>query len=612
MATIKTVLSLTDKMTPTLTKSQKQAIANLRAYQSLDKQLQELNKSEEMLAKSGLYNTQIYKDVETATSNVITEMENYQNGTQQATIENDNLKQSMTETNQALEVLNKAWSTLNGIIQESNEWMEASNNQFNAEFGSATKLHNVLGATEDEINSMYQYASALQEVGIVGDEATLAGAETLSMYVDNYEQLQQLTPLVDDLAVYMNKLDTSQSDVVSSASMIGKALQGSASMLKRQGVLTDAQADYIDSLNTVEEKSIALQKIFNNSIKGTNETLAQTSQGGIIQAKNSLGDLQEQLGTKVIPYYEMFENILVDILTPITNFVTANSDWLIPSIMAVMGGIALLIGVLTAYQVIGWLTAGVNWAMAAPLLIIVGLFVSFVIAVNLAAKALSNWSGQSVSAVGLVLGAVNVLKTGVENAFIDMYNGVQAMINGIAVIFIGLESTVIGVLDAIAQAIDFVFGSNLQATTSAWLDNAADQARAIAENPGYKERVSYSDAFQSGYDTGSTLFEGVDINEATTGDLSKWLDSMNSLVGTDSTGAAALKTTSNDNLLSDDDVQLLLDVATRDYQLSYQSVTPNITVSFGDVRETADVDSVLDAVGTRIEEIINGDAEIKD
>ena len=84
------------------------------------------------------------------------------------------------------------------------------------------------------------------------------------------------------------------------------------------------------------------------------------------------------------------------------------------------------------------------------------------------------------------------------------------------------------------------------------------------------------------------------------------------LVGTDASGGKALKTTSKDKLLSDEDIQLLLDIATRDYQLSYQSVTPNISVQFGDVRETADVDGVMDVIAGRIEDIINGDAEVNE
>lgn len=86
---------------------------------------------------------------------------------------------------------------------------------------------------------------------------------------------------------------------------------------------------------------------------------------------------------------------------------------------------------------------------------------------------------------------------------------------------------------------------------------------------------------------------------------------LKSVLGTDSTGAAALNTTTGDNLLSDEDVKLLLDVATRDYKLNYQQMTPNITMTFGDIRETADVDDIMDVLADRIEEVYASDLEVE-
>lgn len=85
---------------------------------------------------------------------------------------------------------------------------------------------------------------------------------------------------------------------------------------------------------------------------------------------------------------------------------------------------------------------------------------------------------------------------------------------------------------------------------------------------------------------------------------------LDSVVGTDSTGASAIKTTSNDKLLTDDDVKLLLDVATRDYKLNYQSMTPNVTLTFGDIRETADVDDIMDILADKLESIYDSDLEV--
>lgn len=87
-------------------------------------------------------------------------------------------------------------------------------------------------------------------------------------------------------------------------------------------------------------------------------------------------------------------------------------------------------------------------------------------------------------------------------------------------------------------------------------------------------------------------------------------DQFSKLIGTDSTGASALKTTTNDSLLSDEDVKLLLDVATRDYKLNYQQMTPNVTLTFGDVMQTADIDEVMDELADRLDEVYYSNLEV--
>ena len=78
------------------------------------------------------------------------------------------------------------------------------------------------------------------------------------------------------------------------------------------------------------------------------------------------------------------------------------------------------------------------------------------------------------------------------------------------------------------------------------------------------------------------------------------------LEGVTTADGSALKTENTKKLLTDEDIKLLLDVATRDYKLSYQQVTPNIQVSFGDVRETADVDGIMHVISERVAEVIDG------
>ena len=304
-------------------------------------------------------------------------------------------------------------------------------------------MHGVLGATTEEISSMYEYANALQKVGVVGDEAALSGMSTLTMYADNIEQVKKLTPAILDLAVAENGLETSQANVESTAQKVGYALNGNATMLKRIIGATDDEIKTLNNMNDKTKKAEYLFQLLESRVGGANETLAETAQGGIMQASNSLGDLQERLGTQVVPYFEAFKQLLVNILTPIVNFAESNSYWLIPSILTLTAGIGGLIIGFTIYKLVTADVIAKNLALLssfAPFLVVFG---GFIIILNLVAKALSDWSGKSVSAFGLVLGALNVLWTGVENVgkfIINLAeNIVNVVLSGIAGIIQGIR-----------------------------------------------------------------------------------------------------------------------------------------------------------------------------
>ena len=49
------------------------------------------------------------------------------------------------------------------------------------------------------------------------------------------------------------------------------------------------------------------------------------------------------------------------------------------------------------------------------------------------------------------------------------------------------------------------------------------------------------------------------------------------------------------------DLKLLKDIASRDLLLSMTSVTPQANVTFGDVRETADVNKIMDVIEDMVE-----------
>lgn len=118
--------------------------------------------------------------------------------------------------------------------------------------------------------------------------------------------------------------------------------------------------------------------------------------------------------------------------------------------------------------------------------------------------------------------------------------------------------------------------------------------------------------YNSGYDWGNGLMEGLgDFNLGfptdsvfgTTGipdNVS--INGMPDSVGINGGDLDSVGSIKSDVSVSDEDIQLLRDMAARDYLLQVQSVTPVANVTFGDVRETADVNKLVEVIENMVEE----------
>lgn len=120
-----------------------------------------------------------------------------------------------------------------------------------------------------------------------------------------------------------------------------------------------------------------------------------------------------------------------------------------------------------------------------------------------------------------------------------------------------------------------------------------------------------SKAFNSGYEWGAgvvnTLTNGIGDF---TGGLTDFMEGNTALYDS-ATGAGvnvaggnldSVGSIKNDVNINDEDIQLLRDMAARDYLLNLQQITPVAHISFGDVRETADVNKIMDVIEDMVEE----------
>jgi hypothetical protein len=219
--------------------------------------------------------------------------------------------------NQAMEVAKKA-------ADKMREFTEANRAQQEAEAKLAQVMRNTMGASNDEIASIKELASAQQKLGVIGDEVQLAGAQELGTYLSKADSLKKLMPVMNDMLAQQYGLNASQEQATQIASMMGKVMDGQVGALSRYGYKFDEAQEKLLKYGTEEERVATLAEVIGQSVGGMNEALANTPEGKLQQVANSMGDIKERVGaiwvqiqTKLLPVMDALiglANGLIDVV----------------------------------------------------------------------------------------------------------------------------------------------------------------------------------------------------------------------------------------------------------------------------------------------------------
>lgn len=174
--------------------------------------------------------------------------------------------------NQAMEVAKKA-------ADKMREFTEANRAQQEAEAKLAQVMRNTMGASNDEIASIKELASAQQKLGVIGDEVQLAGAQELGTYLSKADSLKKLMPVMNDMLAQQYGLNASQEQATQIASMMGKVMDGQVGALSRYGYKFDEAQEKLLKYGTEEERVATLAEVIGQSVGGMNEALANTPEG---------------------------------------------------------------------------------------------------------------------------------------------------------------------------------------------------------------------------------------------------------------------------------------------------------------------------------------------
>lgn len=183
---------------------------------------------------------------------------------------------------------------------------EAYTVQEQAEVKLATVMKQRMGATDAMIDSVKELAAQQQKLGVIGDEVQLAGAQQVATYLTETDSIKTLLPAMNDLLAQQQGLNASSGDAVNIANLMGKAMQGQASALRRVGITFSDAEEKVLKYGTESEKAAMLAQIITNNVGHMNAALAQTDAGKQKQLANSLGDVKEQFGQAVLQIESVF------------------------------------------------------------------------------------------------------------------------------------------------------------------------------------------------------------------------------------------------------------------------------------------------------------------
>ena len=253
-----------------------------------------------------------------------------------------------------------ARTVVGGVASAMQRYEQASRAQVVAEGKLAAVMRNTMGAGREELQGILDLTAAQQQLGVVGDEVQLAGAQELSTYLSKADSLKRLLPVMNDMLAQQYGLNATQESAATIAMMMGKVMDGQVNALSRYGYKFDEAQEKILKFGTEEQRAATLAEVIASSVGGVNAALAATPDGRMAQVANRMGDINERIG----------------------NLFTRLRTALAPALEAVMGLFERIIGWIEQHQdgiakaingtvgAVGWLFDTLKSNM--PLLVAVG------------------------------------------------------------------------------------------------------------------------------------------------------------------------------------------------------------------------------------------------
>lgn len=193
--------------------------------------------------------------------------------------------------------LRSAVSGLQGVL---GSYAEAYSNAAVASKKLEVVMRQRMDATDEDIKSIKAVTTAQKELGVIGGSVQNAGAQQVSTFLTQASSLRTLIPAMNNLLAQQKGVNATQEDAVSIGNLMGKAMQGQTSALRRVGITFTEAEEQILKYGSESERAATLAKVITNNVGEMNAKLAQTDAGKMKQLQNYIGGIKAKIGSIVV------------------------------------------------------------------------------------------------------------------------------------------------------------------------------------------------------------------------------------------------------------------------------------------------------------------------
>lgn len=218
-------------------------------------------------------------------------------------------RDSILTINQMGQAFQGLMSGLSAISSAMTTYTQAFAVQEQNEQRLATVMRQRMGASAQDIEQMKQLAAAQQQLGIIGDEVQLAGMQQVATFLKQKDSLEILTPALNNLLAQQKGYNATAADAQAVGNLMGKAMQGQATALRRVGITFDEAQEKVLKFGTESERASMLAEIITQNVGNMNAELRATSSGQMKALSNDLADLSEKIGKVMMPFQGLMAQI---------------------------------------------------------------------------------------------------------------------------------------------------------------------------------------------------------------------------------------------------------------------------------------------------------------